>query len=172
MRKNSQEGSVTWRIYTPQEDRRRPYVRKTPLRCSSQQRRRPTLALAINYATRPLALTHIQSWYEGTDMSEDYPDLPLSSQSLSRMLSRIGESTANLEFSRRLIQHISTCSTLVYDITSVSSYSQSISLLEYGYNRDGLELPQINLSLIVDKDLGIPVMYDLYPGEHCRYIHS
>ena len=30
--------------------------------------------------------------------------------------------------------------------------------------RYGLDLPQINLSLIVDKDLGIPVMYDLYPG--------
>ena len=82
------------------------------------------------------------------------------------MLSRIGESTANLEFSRKLIQQISTCSTLVYDITSLSSYSQSISLLEYGYNRDGLDLPQINLSLIVDMDmdLGIPVMYDLYHG--------
>jgi transposase len=37
-------------------------------------------------------------------------------------------------------------------------------LLEYGYNRDGLFLPQINLSLIMDKDLGIPVMYDIYPG--------
>jgi transposase len=80
------------------------------------------------------------------------------------MLSRIGESTVNLEFSRKLIEQISTCSTLVYDITSLSSYSQSISLLEYGYNRDGLDLPQINLSLIVDKDLCIPVMYDLYPG--------
>ena len=110
----------------------------------------------MNYATRPRALTHIQSWYEGTVISEDHPDLPLSSQSLSRMLSRIGESTVNLEFSRRLIQQISTCSTLVYDITSLSSYSQSISLLEYGYNRDGLDLPQINLSLIVDKDMGIP----------------
>ena len=80
------------------------------------------------------------------------------------MLSRIGESTANFEFSRGLIQQISTCSTLVYDITSMSSYSQNIGLLEYGYNRDGFDLPQINLSLIVDKDLGIPLMYDLYPG--------
>jgi transposase len=124
----------------------------------------PVLTLAMNYAARPRALTHIQSWYEGTVISEDHPDLPLSSQSLSRMLSHIGESTVNLEFSRKLIQQISTCSTLVYDITSLSSYSQSISLLEYGYNRDGLDLPQINLSLIVDKDLGIPVMYDLYPG--------
>lgn len=124
----------------------------------------PTMLLAMNYATRPRALTHIQSWYEGTALSEEHPDLPLSSQSLSRMLSRIGESTANLEFSSRLIHQISTCSTLIYDITSLSSYSQSISLLEYGYNRDGVDLPQINLSLIIDKDLGIPVMYDLYPG--------
>jgi len=37
-------------------------------------------------------------------------------------------------------------------------------LLEYGYNRDGDSLPQINLSLILDKDKGIPVMYDLFPG--------
>jgi transposase len=28
----------------------------------------------------------------------------------------------------------------------------------------GLDLPQVNLSLIVDKDLGIPLMYDVYPG--------
>lgn len=124
----------------------------------------PILTLAMNYVTRPLALTHIQNWYEGTIIAEDHPDLPLSSQSLSRMLSRLGEGTANLEFSRRLINQISTCSTLVYDITSLSSYSQNISLLEYGYNRDGLDLPQINLSMIVDKDLSIPVMYDLYPG--------
>jgi transposase len=124
----------------------------------------PILTLAMNYAARPKALAHIQSWYEGTVLSDNHPDLPLSSQSLSRLLSRIGEGSANLEFSRGLIQKISASSTLIYDITSLSSYSQNIGLLEYGYNRDGLDLPQINLSLIVDKDLGIPVMYDLYPG--------
>jgi len=124
----------------------------------------PILALAMNYATRPKSLCHIQSWYEGTILSEDHPDLPLSSQSLSRMLSTIGEGTANLEFSNSFIQQVSTSRTLIYDITSLSSYSQNISLLEFGYNRDGLDLPQINLSLIVDKERGIPVMYDLYPG--------
>jgi len=124
----------------------------------------PVLTLAMNYVTRPRALTHIQSWYEGTILFENHPKLPLSSQSLSRLLSRIGEGSMNLEFSKRLIERISACKTLVYDITSLSSYSQNIGLLEYGYNRDGLDLPQINLSLIVDKDLGIPVMYDLYPG--------
>lgn len=57
-----------------------------------------------------------------------------------------------------------TKTTLIYDITSLSSYSQLINLLEYGYNHNGDSLPQINLSLILDKDKGIPVMYDIYPG--------
>ena len=52
----------------------------------------------------------------------------------------------------------------MYDLTSFSSYSQMINFLEYGYNRDGVNLPQINLSMIVDKEKGIPVMYDIYPG--------
>ena len=124
----------------------------------------PVLILAMNYVIHPRALTHIQSWYEGTAFCEDHPELPLSSQSLSRMLSRIGEGTANLEFSRRLIERTATSTSLIYDITSLSSYSQNIGLLEYGYNRDALNLPQVNLSLIVDKDLGIPVMYEVYPG--------
>ena len=120
--------------------------------------------MAMNYVIRPRSLNHIQSWYEGTILAEDRPGLPLSSQTLSRILSRIGDSTANLDFSRALIRRVSASRTLIYDITSLSSYSQNINLLGYGYNRDGLDLPQVNLSLIIDKDLGIPLMYDVYPG--------
>ena len=64
----------------------------------------------------------------------------------------------------QLIEGTGTKNTLIYDITSLSSYSQLINLLEYGYNRDGEPLPQINMSLILDKDKGIPVMYDIFPG--------
>ena len=64
----------------------------------------------------------------------------------------------------QLIEGTGTKNTLIYDITSLSSYSQLINLLEYGYNRDGESLPQINMSLILDKDKGIPVMYDIFPG--------
>jgi hypothetical protein len=28
----------------------------------------------MNYVTHPRALTHIQSWYEGTALSEEHPD--------------------------------------------------------------------------------------------------
>jgi len=54
--------------------------------------------------------------------------------------------------------------TIVYDITSLNSYSELITILEYGYNRDLLDLTQINLAMIVDHGKGIPLMYDVYPG--------
>jgi hypothetical protein len=49
-----------------------------------------------------------------------------------------------------LMRSPGTDSTLIYDITSLSSYSQLISLLMYGYNWDGLELPRVNFSLILN----------------------
>ena len=67
-------------------------------------------------------------------------------------------------FSKQIIGESKTASTLIYDITSLSSYSELIKFLEYGYNRDNENLPQINMSVIVDKDRGIPVMYEIYPG--------
>lgn len=130
----------------------------------SPERARVLLALAMDKLLHPHSLRYIQNWYEGTYLAEDHPNLPLSSQSLSGLLKSVGVGLEPLEFSRHLIQHIKTSNTLIYDITSVSSFTQSMSLFEYGYNRDGLDLPQINLSLVVDKQLGIPVLYDVYPG--------
>jgi len=122
------------------------------------------LAMAMSQVIRPRALTHIQSWYEGTVLSAEHPDLPLSSQSISNLLAKIGETTLHHEFAHELIRFTHPHATLVYDITSLSSYSRLITLLEYGYNRDNLDLPQINLALIVDLASGIPLMYDIYPG--------
>jgi transposase len=39
--------------------------------------------------------------------------------------------------------------TLLFDITSLSSASRNIDWLEWGYNRDGLDLPQVNLGLVL-----------------------
>jgi transposase len=122
------------------------------------------LTMAMSQVIRPRALSHIKSWYEGTVLSEDHRDLPLSSQSISNLLSTIGETTVHHEFARELIQLTNPHRTLVYDITSLSSYSELINILEYGYNRDHVDLPQINLAMIVDPGKGIPLMYDVYPG--------
>jgi len=122
------------------------------------------LALALNRVVRPTAMHNIQTWYEETSLILDHPELPLTSQNVSELLSGIGESGIPEQFMGELIRASGTQSTFIYDITSLSGYSQLINLLEYGYNRDGLDLPQLNLSLVLDKEKGIPVMYDIYPG--------
>jgi hypothetical protein len=38
-----------------------------------------------------------------------------------------------------------------------------IRLLEWGYNSDNLDLPQINLSVILNKEGDIPLSYEIYP---------
>jgi transposase len=121
-------------------------------------------ALAFNRIVRPTAMKNVDSWYEGTSLALESPQINLSSQRLSELLCRLGESNIPDRFMSRLIEGTGTKNTLIYDITSLSSYSQLINLLEYGYNRDGESLPQINMSLILDKDKGIPVMYDIFPG--------
>jgi len=121
-------------------------------------------ALAFNRIIRPTAMKNVDSWYEGTSLALESPQISLTSQRVSELLGRLGESNIPDRFMSQLIEGTGTKNTLIYDITSLSSYSQLINLLEYGYNRDGESLPQINLSLILDKDRGIPVMYDIFPG--------
>lgn len=122
------------------------------------------LTIALNKVLRPMALHQIKAWYETTYLTKHYGELPLSSQSLSNILAKIGDSSIHLEFPKQLLKEIGSSKTLIYDITSLSSYSKLINLLEYGYSRDNLILPQVNLSLVVDKEKGIPVSYEIYPG--------
>ena len=53
---------------------------------------------------------------------------------------------------------------LAYDITSISSYSNGYDSLEWGYNRDNENLPQINMGMIFGESTKIPVYYNVYPG--------
>ncbi len=129
-----------------------------------ESRAKLLLVLAMNRALRPVAFQNVRSWYEGTILVKEYGDLPLSSQNISKALSAIGQSSAPYEFCKAFTKSRSTADTLVYDITSLSSYSELIRLLEYGYDRNGLGLPQVNLSVVLDKERGIPVLFDVYPG--------
>jgi transposase len=125
---------------------------------------RTVLVLALNRLVYPVSMDNIKSWYERTYLSELYGELRLSSQTLSNFLSRLGDSDIGLEFSEQFTKILDCQSGLIFDITSLSSASTLIDILEYGYNRDGDSLPQMNLSIVAHKGLGIPVFYDIYPG--------
>ncbi len=130
----------------------------------NERQRNMVLSLCVNRAVRPMALHLVGTWYDASFLSVLYPDLVLSSQNVSNLLSDIGRSDIPSVFMGKLLNGVGTKSTFMYDITSLSSYSRLMNLLEYGYSRDNPDLPQLNLSMIVDKQLGIPVMYEVYPG--------
>ena len=50
------------------------------------------------------------------------------------------------------------------DITSISSYSKENEMVEFGYNRDHEDLPQVNLGLIVDSGSKLPLHYHVHDG--------
>jgi transposase len=122
------------------------------------------ITICLARLLRGLSLQNIAAWHEGTWPYYRNRELPLSSSSLSRTLAVIGEKRLQDRLITHLIRQLKSKRTIFYDITSVSSYSELIRLLEWGYNRDSYDLPQINLSMILDKQEGIPLGYEIYPG--------
>ena len=51
-----------------------------------------------------------------------------------------------------------------YDTTSISSYSQGLSQLRYGLNKEGDRLPQINLALLFGESSNLPFYYRKLAG--------
>ena len=61
-------------------------------------------------------------------------------------------------------KHLSEGSPVLYDLTSVWSYSRTCPLAEHGHSRDGKTgLPQIEFGLLCDAD-GRPVAVEAFPG--------
>lgn len=50
------------------------------------------------------------------------------------------------------------------DISSLSSYSTHNCFAEWGYNRDGESLPQVNIGVLMGYPSNLPLFYHLYPG--------
>jgi transposase len=122
------------------------------------------LGLAMSKIVDSVGMYGVESWNEGTILSKEYNKMITKSQSISNFLKHIGREEVIQKVSKEIIKSMSTISTLIYDITSISSYSKLINLFEYGYNRDRNDLPQINYAVVIDKGNNIPVMFDVYSG--------
>ena len=51
-----------------------------------------------------------------------------------------------------------------YDSTSISSYSETMKQFKYGKNKDGENLPQINLAILFGEESGLPFYYRKISG--------
>ena len=90
-------------------------------------------------------------------------DSVLNSQSISTIMSKIGES-GKMEFFRLQSNRRQETEYLAYDTTSVSSYSELIKAARYGKDKDGDNLPQVNMALVFGETSGLPVYYRVLPG--------
>lgn len=114
-----------------------------------------------NVAKRPLYLA--DAWLADLPR-EERPGIDLSSPGITRLAKRLGEDVAGAEaFYRAWIKRLGMPRAVVYDTTSISTYG-ILELAEYGYNRDGERLPQVNLALAADSATGLPFYQRLIPG--------
>jgi len=87
----------------------------------------------------------------------------MSSQRISDLLTAFGYAERN-NFYRAWHKLIREREYIALDITSVSSYSGQIGACEWGYNRDGENLPQINIMMLVGEESRLPVYQAVYDG--------
>jgi transposase len=88
-------------------------------------------------------------------------DIP--SQRISELLSNITESQ-KFNFFNKIIKRRLSDEYLAYDTTSISSYSELIEQVRYGFNKDSDNLGQINLALVIGEKSYIPVYFRVLPG--------
>lgn len=102
------------------------------------------------------ALCRLQEWAGDTVLSDGAPGL--CPAALTRVCRRVGENgEAEAVFHRQWFKACGMPRALISDTTSVSSYSERLACLEWGYNRDREELPQVNLNMVYSRDRHLPL---------------
>jgi len=118
------------------------------------------LIVAFYMISRGNVMSYINYWFDSThvDFTKRMNDVDCS---------RLFESITETEISSFFIEWIKYHSErdyLAFDVTSMSTQSQNISNAEWGYNRDGENLAQLNFGMFYGVTKRIPVYYDLYNG--------
>lgn len=106
------------------------------------------------------SLSNTPKWME---LTNTVLKTDLSSQYISSFLKNISDDVI-LNFFKKWVSKRLESEYIAFDITSISSYSELIELVELGYNRDKEKLPQINMGMFFGESSLLPIFYNLYPG--------
>jgi transposase len=123
---------------------------------------RTLLALMFFDISEAHPLYLFPSWAEATAL----PAIPtFTSKTLTSFTRKLGQMEAErFEFSKQWRHLLGEVRAIVFDITSLSSYSALLSEIEWGYNRDHEKLPQLNLGILYAQHANQPFYYRVYPG--------
>jgi transposase len=95
--------------------------------------------------------------------SESLPCGNMSSQKISELFSVISNEE-RLTFYEKWGELRSELEYMALDITSISSYSEFIGDVEWGYNRDNEKLPQVNVCMLFGEKSQLPIFQTIYSG--------
>jgi len=118
------------------------------------------LAMAYHLVCRGEAPSHFPEWAK---THRNPSGGMLTTQRISELLDDLDEDRRQT-FLAAWLRYGSESEYLCFDITSVSSYSALNEHVKYGKNRDGEDLPQINLALLFGQKSMLPVYYRELPG--------
>jgi len=118
------------------------------------------LGLASYILAEGNAMMYLQDWFDETEV---FFTRRLDDRNCSQVYRTLTHGTQSLFFSEWL-SYRRECEYLAYDVTSISTHARGIDFAEWGYNRDGDQLPQVNLAMFVGAQSGLPVCYSLYNG--------
>jgi transposase len=131
------------------------------LRVSNPEYCAEIFTLASHFVASGEPFMHTQDWLESVEVTE--PVGNLSSQRISKILADIPSSGIE-GFFQKWAQKRTEIEYLALDITSTSSYSELIDDVEWGHNRDGEALPQVNLCVLMGETSRLPVYQTSYSG--------
>ena len=80
----------------------------------------------------------------------------LNQNNLTRVMRDVGVNRAGQNVLFKELADMS--NRLVYDLSSMFSRSMSTNQAEKGYNKDKIQVPQINLALLCSADTGLPTI--------------
>jgi len=122
---------------------------------------REVSALAMVRVTGNVPLKRVKDAWEKLYDAEDIKP-HLNTKKLSKVLHNVGMNRSGQNIIFNELMDLS--KQLVYDLSSVFSRSIGISQAEPGYNKDRIQVPQINLALLCSADSGLPTMIRSLPG--------
>ena len=127
--------------------------------CLGQERAGLAMTAAAYMASRGNVFEHVLDFSETSTLHER----PLTSQGASTLFASITHDE-RMAFFKAWAARQDADAYLAYDVTSLSSYAEGIADAEWGHDRDGERLPQINLGCYLSEGSGLPVFYVTYPG--------
>jgi len=120
---------------------------------------RAIMTVAMYMAEQGNVMAYIDEWQDVTAT----PCQSLSSQYASRLFGSITHADRQRFFREWTKKHREQ-EHIAYDVTSISTHSDSIDQAEWGHNRDGESLCQVNIGMFYGVTGGLPLYYSLYNG--------